>query len=395
MNSSSIHQFWMNNIHSFYVSVRFIYAIANALTTAIATIYLLGKGLSYTEIGIVWSIALFFSTTLDFPTGNFADLYGRKLAFVIGVSSIGVGNFVYGMGTTLWMFFVAAFFAGFGSAQISGSISSWIVDEQIKVDKQDEVNKIFGDGNAVASVGGIVGGVLIGLFFTGPLKILFFASGALLILTGVFVFVSIPDNYGQPGGRWISLPKEVVSHFIHSLPLVVLSVTLVLMYACFTVFLFVWQPMALDLGVQESDLGYLYAIYMAGSAAGAFVIGRISRKYGEVLILLFCFVIAGTGFLTIALDYGVIGLVFGMVQFAFGYGGFIPVLYALTNTFIPSPIRASTSSLIGTIGTGGIILLQVGMGKFIEWQGLFLASVCAVVFALIGMLALFILSRKT
>jgi MFS family permease len=391
---STIHGFWLNHIHAFYVNVRFIYAVANALTTAIATIYLLSKGLSYTEIGVVWSIALFFSTVLDFPTGNFADLYGRKLAFIIGVISIGVGNFVYGLGTTLWMFFLAAFFTGLGSAQISGSISSWVVDEQIEVDRQGEVNKIFGDGGAAASIGGIIGGTMMGLFFAGPLEILYFFSGALFILTGIFVFVSIPDNYGQPGGRWISLPREVLSHFIHSLPLVVLSITLVLMYACFTVYFFVLQPLALELGLQEGDLGYLYAIYMAGSTAGAFIVGRISKKCGEVVVLLFCFVTSATGFFTIFLNFGIMGLVCGMVQFSFGYGGFIPVLYAFANTFIPSSIRASTSSLIGTIGTGGIILLQVSMGAFIEWKGFMAASLCAVVFALVGGVLLIILYKR-
>jgi MFS family permease len=100
----------MRHIHAFYVNARFIFAVAEALTTAIATVFLIGKGLSYTEIGVVWSVALFFSTVLDFPAGNFAVLHGRKLAFVIGVSSVGVGNFVYGVGTTLWMFFYSFLF---------------------------------------------------------------------------------------------------------------------------------------------------------------------------------------------------------------------------------------------------------------------------------------------
>lgn len=397
MNNSStgIHGYWMQHIHSFYVIVRFVFALADALTTAIVTVYLLGKGLSFTEIGAVWSVLLFFSTVLDFPTGNFADIYGRKLAFVIGVISIGLGNFIYGIGRILWVFFIAAFFVGFGGAQISGSLTSWIVDEQIKADKQDVVSKIFGDGAAVASVGGIIGGIFIGIFFTGPLELLYFLSATLFILTGVFVFVSIPDNYGQPTGRWISLPKEVISHYIHSASLIILSVTLVLMFACFTVYLFVWQPLALQLGIQKGDLGYFYAIFMAGSAAGAFGMGRISKKTGEIVTLASCFLFSITGFLTISLNLGIIGLTFGLIQFSLGYGGFIPVLYAYMNVFIPSSIRASTSSLIGTIGTGGIIILQVTMGAFIEFRGLMAASMCAIAFGFMAILALFLLSRRT
>lgn len=390
-----IHGFWMQRIHPFYVSVRFVFAVANALTTAIGTVYLLGKGLSYTEVGAVWSVALFFSTVLDFPTGNFADIYGRRIAFAFGVCSIGLGNFIYGVGGTLFVFFVASFFAGFGSAQISGSLSSWVVDEQIRVKKQDIVGKIFGDGAAAASGGGILGGILIGLFFTGPLEILYVVSGAIFILIGVFVFMSIPENYGKPGSKGIALPKEAISHYIHSYPLVILSIALVMMYACFTVFLFLWQPWALQLGVKKADLGYLYSIYMAGSAVGAFILGRMSRKMGEVITLLLCFVGAVAGFLTISFDLGMGGLAAGMVLFALGYGGFIPVFYALTNTFIPSSIRASTNSFVSTVGTGGIIVLQVGMGAFIESQGLVAASLCAVVFAVAGIVLLFVLFKRS
>lgn len=240
-----------------------------------------------------------------------------------------------------------------------------------------------------------MGGVLVGLFFRGPLEIIYFASGTLFFLTGIFAFTSIPENYGQPGGRWISLPKDVLNHFVHSLSLVLLSSTLVLMFACYTVFFFIWQPLALQSQIQKGDLGYLYAIFMAGSAASAFIMGRMTRKIGEVTVLIISFAFAATGFLTIAIDMGIVGLTAGLIQYAVGYGGFIPVLYAWMNTFIPSSIRASTSSLIGTIGTGGIILLQVLMGAFIESYGLYAASLCAVGFAAAGICALLILRKKS
>lgn len=94
--------------------------------------------------------------------------------------------------------------------------------------------------------------------------------------------------------------------------------------------------------------------------------GRIGKRIHEIMILLICFAVTGTGFVTISLNLGILGLVAGLLQFALGYGGFIPVLYAWVNQFIPSSIRASATSLIATIGTGGIIVLQVLMGAMIN-----------------------------
>ena len=392
-NLSRMHTFWVGHIHSFYILVRFLFAVATALTASIATIYLLGKGLSYTEVGAVWSVVILVATVLDFPTGNFADVYGRKTAYVLGIACYGTGMLIYGAGTTLWMFFVAASFVGFGSAQISGSIFSWVIDELIKVNKNDMIAKIFGDGSAAASVGGIVGGVLIGLFFTGPLELLYYASGILFVFIALFVLVSIPDNYGQPTGRWFSLPKDVVQHYVHSRSLLILSGAFTLMLSCYTVFRFIWQPMALESGIQKGDLGYLYAVFMAGSAVGAFIAGRISKKFGEAVILLFCFLMACGGFLTIFLMNGMTGLLAGLLQLAVGYGGFLPLIHAYMNRFIPSSIRASTNSLISTLTSSGIIVLQVLMGIFIEKKGLASASLCGGVFALLGICTLLVMKR--
>jgi MFS family permease len=389
-----IRMYWMQHIHSFYVSVRFSFALAHAFTTTIVTVYLLSKGLSYTDIGAVWGVTLFFSTVLDFPTGNFADLYGRKLAFCVGAASIGTGDFIFAASTEIWMFFVGAFFVGLGSAQVSGSISSWVVDEQTKAHKQDTISKIFGDGSATASVGGIVGGVVIGAFFSGPLEILYVVAGLLFVLTGIFVFVSIPDNYGEPEEGWFGLPKEALSHYVHSLPLIILSALLILIFGLYTVYLFIWQPLALEMGILKGDLGYLYALYMGGSAVGAVIMGRVSKKWGEISTVIFSLTLAAGGFFTIAVHSGLCEFILGLLLLAFGYGGVTPVFYAWMNTFIPSSIRASTSSLIHTIGTGGMMVLQVIMGAFIEAYGLKTAALCAVTFAVIGILALFYLSRR-
>ncbi|MGD2247091.1 MAG: MFS transporter [Candidatus Methanofastidiosia archaeon] len=391
---TGIHTFWMQHIHSFYVSVRFSFALAHAFTTTIVTVYLLSKGLSYANIGAVWGVTLFFSTVLDFPTGNFADLYGRKLAFVVGVTSIGAGDIIFGLSTEIWMFFVGAFFVGLGSAQVSGSISSWVVDEQTKAKKEDTISKIFGDGSATASIGGILGGVIIGTFFAGPLELLYFVAGVLFVLTGVFVFVSIPDNYGEPKEGWIGLPKEVLSHYVHSLPLIILSVLLILILGLYTVYLFIWQPLALEMGILKGDLGYLYALYMGGSAVGAVVMGRVSKRYGEIFTLVVSLGLAAAGFFMISIHAGFNEFICGLVVLAFGYGGVVPVFYAWMNTFIPSSIRASASSLIHTIGTGGMMVLQVVMGVFIEAYGLKPAAFIAAAFAGIGILALFYLSRR-
>ena len=54
-----------------------IIKVPSVLYNAVITAFLIESGFSMTQIGIVWSITLFSNTILDFPTGGFADKFGR------------------------------------------------------------------------------------------------------------------------------------------------------------------------------------------------------------------------------------------------------------------------------------------------------------------------------
>jgi|GEM_PF-6012441 MFS family permease len=62
------------------------------------------NGLSYTEMGMVFAVSAITIGTLDFPTGNFAERYGRKRSVVLVVLSVAFGMTLYGEGyTDVWL----------------------------------------------------------------------------------------------------------------------------------------------------------------------------------------------------------------------------------------------------------------------------------------------------
>lgn len=100
---------------AFYLSSFFL-KIPSVLYSAVITAFLVQCGYSMTKIGTIWSITLFAETVLDFPTGGFADKYGRLKIFMIGMVMMGVARILYTFGgySILTVYF-AAFLMGRGN----------------------------------------------------------------------------------------------------------------------------------------------------------------------------------------------------------------------------------------------------------------------------------------
>ena len=79
--------------------------ISSILYSSVITAYLLQIGLTNYKIGILWSIILFVQMICDYPTGGFADKYGRLKIFMIGMIFMGTSIFmmVSGNGFLLYL----------------------------------------------------------------------------------------------------------------------------------------------------------------------------------------------------------------------------------------------------------------------------------------------------
>lgn len=362
---NSYRQIWMTRIGIAYMLSNIYLGMTMALTESVETVYFLGKGFAFAQVGMIWSTLLITTAVLDFPTGNVADKLGRRTAFCTGLLATALGYWIYSLSHVFSLFLVGAFFIGVGNAQVSGSLGAWLIDEKKNRGEDSEVGKVFGDTKLATSAAGIVVGFLVGSFYTGPLSGLFFLSGIITALTAVWVWVSLEDNYGESTMKWVNIQKTTVNHFLGQPMLVLASVIMVLVFSCYTIFMFVYQPAAVASGIREQQLGTLFSLYLLSSGAGSFLSGRLSSKVPFKVLMGFCFAGFGCGFLLFSVS-NIYVIALGLVFFSFGFGGYLPVFLSWVSTFIPSKIRSSTMSLMSTIGRGSIFLLQPLVGKTID-----------------------------
>ncbi|WP_088883038.1 MFS transporter [Thermococcus sp. P6] len=318
-------------------------------------------------IGLSYSLNRLSNLLFEYPSGIFADEFGR-------LKSTMVGTFLFGMSMILLTAFrrlqihivlLSAFLGGAGMAFISGSLEAWAVDEFGK----NYVKRLFSDMGTLKNISGVVASILSGILVKyWGLEWPLFLSG----LVGVFspvVLLFLPDNRGYSGDETLLRKNLRLFRNIDFSMLVFLSL---IVSSMLSVFFVVWPVTLKTLGAPESILGPVYFSLMLSMSLGSYIARRVSKPLQGVSF----FLISG------AIITAAIGL---MVKWNTGYIMVLGLLYVLEvliglyyvfmgyirNSIIPSEIRASAISLISLMNSAvGVVLLPLflSLGKLhVKW----------------------------
>ncbi len=124
-----------NTIRLFY----FLSTVASfGLSFVFATyvIFLRENGMNYLETNMVNFAFLATVFLFEVPTGAVADVFGRKISFVVSCVLMGVSFIVYALSTTFWGFVLGETICAIGVTFCSGAYEAWMVD-RLKFLKHD------------------------------------------------------------------------------------------------------------------------------------------------------------------------------------------------------------------------------------------------------------------
>lgn len=159
----------------------------------ISILFVLHRGLSYTEIGTI-STALMAAVIIgELPTGYIGDRIGRRNSMILSslLFSIGQGGIAFAY--SFEEFLVLNVIIGLARTFKSGSVSAWLYDTLSEHDLEERYTHVRGRGESVrhwtSTVTMIGGGVL---YVIDPIYP-FICTGA-LSLVGAFVLLSLPKN---------------------------------------------------------------------------------------------------------------------------------------------------------------------------------------------------------
>lgn len=122
--------------------------------------------------------------------GNFADRYGRKPLFVLGLSLFSLSNFSAALADDLMLLFVSRLIGGIGSAALVPSIMAYAAD----ITTNEQRTKAMSYIGASMSSGFIIGPGVGGLLAEFGMRTPFFASACIGVLAMIGSMVFLPES---------------------------------------------------------------------------------------------------------------------------------------------------------------------------------------------------------
>ncbi|WP_227375222.1 MFS transporter [Haladaptatus halobius] len=254
------------------------------------TVFLLHRGLSYTQIGLLGTISAAFVVLGELPTGYVGDRIGRRNGLLVGFVLLSL---------SLLGFVVARGFAGFvvlyvlwalGLVFHSGSDDAWLYDALESRLREDEYTRIRGRGGSVnqwVSAGTMLAAG--GLYGVRPW--LPFLAGGLLVACSIPVLISMPrsKHTDEEDGLTVVETFPLIRQRLTEPPLRLFVLYVALFYGIVNAADTFIQPIATwTLGLPMAGLGPLYTGFTVVAAVASYHAGTIeellSTRWAVLLI---------------------------------------------------------------------------------------------------------------
>lgn len=366
------------------------YNISSILYSSVITAFLLQLGINNTQIGFIWSLVLFSQMIFDYPTGSFADKYGRLRIFTIGMIFIGIATIIIAKSYNVLMLYISGILLGLGESQVSGTLFPWFVNSisiENNKEKQEYIFKINAQSQFLTNIIGVLTGFIIS-FFNIDYKTLLIISGMLYIVNGVFIYFSFEDNKSTETDL-VKIGKKSLLFFIKERKLWIYTLALTSSYSFYSIYLFIWQPVGKSLGITGSRLGSVYSLYLISFAISAFISKRNIKEFVYVL----CTSLIPVSLIVIYCSHNLILYLVGIVSLGFNYKMAMLKIMGTVHNFISNEVRSSVISLVSSLSSVFLIGLQIIIGKILDTKNLFYLQILCIFIGIIYIICILLIQK--
>ena len=329
----------------------------------IMTLFLIAKGLSFTEIMVLQSISAISQVLFEVPTGAVADKQGRKVSILLASIIWSISLFIYIVGKSFVIFALAEIIFSLGASLKSGADSALIYDSLVQLKKENEYQRIEGKARANALYAQAIGSVLSGFIYEINIYLPMAVSILFMVVTSVIVlFFQEPPFSREEHNKDANYYKQIVDsgRFIlkhEKLKAVVLFCTVFFVF--YRAGFWFYQPYMESVNIPVKYFGIIFFLFNITAAftskRSPYIMEKTKPRTLTFLALLMgvSFFIMGTvkiwpGFLAIFLQQMARGL-------------YRPITTKYINKHIPSDKRAtilSFSSLSSNIAVAATFPLM-------------------------------------
>lgn len=261
-------------------------------TRGIWMIYLAGKGMSLTQLGLLETIFHLASFTMEVPTGAIADIFGRRTSRILGRVMSLVSVIILLSSNSFWMFALSFVFTALSYNLESGAGDALVYDSLREIGEEEQFMKVNGNKEVFYQAASTISFLLGGFFAARNYNIAF----ALTIIFGIITIIqsfsfkepsigALHEGKGEEN-VFIKQIKESMQVIIKNTRIATLIIfTQSILAFCTCIFFYLQNYLKAD-GYNEAAIGVIYAVSSLAAAITATQVHKIERRIKEQGILI-------------------------------------------------------------------------------------------------------------
>lgn len=357
----------------------------NGLTTsAIYFFYTLTKELTSTQALFLVGGATLTRALTEIPTGVIADKFSRKYSILIGYSIALLCWIGILFADSFWLILILTLFKGIGGSFISGADDALLYDSLDELGESKQFKSIYSISESIELVFFAITVLIGGLIANINLNWVIICHISFLTATIIFTALFTEPSTTKQGEKLEEI--GYLTHVKDSLKVIFSKsgihtrlfsafVTLALISAVFKSTKNILSPVLENYGFDISEIGLTISLVILVKAIGAFIAGKIKRRWESMKEVTVGLAICIIGLLAIIiLKNSILHLIIFIL--IIGLDNIILTnLRTIINDQISSKQRATILSLQSLFARSTEMLYLTSFGWFIDNQGIKLALI--------------------
>jgi len=357
--------------------------------------FLLSRGLDLFEISAIFAIFQISVFLFEVPTGAIADLYGRKVSFLLSCLVRMSAFLLYSVAPGFWVCALAEVIDAIGVTLASGAIDAWAVDGARAEGDRRPADRMFSRAQAIIRAVMVVGGLVCGyLADRFGLTLPWLVAAGFFAVAFVFGALRMYDDRAERRTLLLHAPPRSLASTVtaglvavrdHAVMRMLCLLSLLTASAMMPV-LMMWPP---HLEAMASGgywvLGWVWALLNLAAVAGALLVPLLLRRMRREWVLVAIALWAATFLAAAAWATSFGPVLWALLLYELAQAARQPVVSAWMNEHVGPELRATVLSVQGMAFMFGGALGLLTIGALANVTTIPLAwVVCAMLFVAIA-----------
>lgn len=339
----------------------------------ILVLFLIAKGLSFTEIMVLQSISAIAVVLFEVPTGAVADKIGRKESILLGALLWAISLGFYVVGKSFAMFILAEVIFSLGLTFKSGADNALIYDSLKVIGREKEFQRIEGKARSFALYAQALGSIIAGFVYEINMNLPFVISAFFMLVTITislkFKEPPIEGKVGKYGVNYMQQIKESGKFILSHEKIKAVIIFTMMFFIFYRTAFFYYQPYMEAVKIPVRYFGIIFFVFNITAAFASKRSHWIMEKTKPktltfmAVLMIISFVLMGA----VKVWFGVFAILFQQIA----RGIYRPVTTKYLNKHIPSDKRATVLSFQSLACNMSVAIAFPLMGILKDHQNIF------------------------